>query len=119
MRKKQGNTHQRIAAIMQLRINHPAVALAAYGAAKPGFRIGPEWAGTISHPLVVLLGAALAVVLWVSSRGNRLSVQRALLALALILLLRCLADTWDALYYPLPFLLALLAWESGEFSSLP
>jgi hypothetical protein len=34
-----------------------------------------------------------------------------LLALALALLLRCVLDTWDAVYYPLPFLLALLAWE--------
>ncbi len=98
---------------------HGALVHGAYGAAKPGFRIGPEWAGTISHPLVVLAGAALAGFLWVSVRGARLSVQRALLALALILLARCLLDTWDALYYPLPFLLALLAWESGEPSSRP
>ena len=39
--------------------------------------------------------------------------QDALLALALVLLLRCLLDTWDAVYYPLPFVLALLAWEVG------
>ena len=31
------------------------------------------------------------------------------------MLLRCVLDTWDTVYYPLPFLLALLAWESlGE-----
>jgi hypothetical protein len=31
--------------------------------------------------------------------------------LALLMLVRCLLDTWDIAYYPLPFLLALLAWE--------
>jgi hypothetical protein len=31
--------------------------------------------------------------------------------LALLLLLRCVLDTWDAAYYPLPCVLALLAWE--------
>jgi hypothetical protein len=36
----------------------------------------------------------------------------ALLLLALLLLLRCLLDTWDNIYYPLPFVLALGAWES-------
>ncbi|MCW3024583.1 MAG: hypothetical protein JWM29_15, partial [Solirubrobacterales bacterium] len=35
----------------------------------------------------------------------------ALLALALLLMVRCLLDTWDVVYYPLPFILALLAWE--------
>ncbi len=98
---------------------HGALVHGAFGAGKPGYRIGPEWAGTISHPLVVLLGVALAAVLWISLRGARLSVQRALLALALILLGRCLLDTWDALYYPLPLLLALLAWESGKPSGGP
>ena len=30
-----------------------------------------------------------------------------------LLLLRCLLDTWDETYYLLPFILALLAWEIG------
>ena len=46
-----------------------------------------------------------------AAAARSLSEQDALLALALVLLLRCLLDTWDAGYYPLPFLLALLAWE--------
>jgi hypothetical protein len=99
--------------------HHGALVHGAFGAVKPGYRIGPAWAATISHPLVLLAGAALAAVLWASTRGGRLTLQRALLALALILLARCLLDTWDALYYPLPFLLALLAWESGKPSTGP
>ena len=27
------------------------------------------------------------------------------------MLLRCVLDTWDTVYYLLPFVLALLAWE--------
>jgi hypothetical protein len=38
----------------------------------------------------------------------------ALLLLALLLLLRCMLDTWDVIYYPLPFVLALLAWETNR-----
>ena len=35
----------------------------------------------------------------------------ALLLLALLLHLRCLLDTWNFVYYAVPFLLALVAWE--------
>ena len=35
----------------------------------------------------------------------------ALLLLALVLLLRCVLDTWDTVYYALPFIFALLVWE--------
>ena len=46
-------------------------------------------------------------------------MRDALLALALLLLLRCVLDTWDAVYYPLPFVLALLAWEVRGPGSAP
>jgi hypothetical protein len=38
---------------------------------------------------------------------------QALLLLALLLLLRCMLDTWDVVYYALPFVLALTAWETA------
>ncbi len=82
------------------------------GVAKPGYRTGPSWSGVISHPLILAAGAALALALWLWARGRaggRLPERRALLALALILLLRCILDTWDTMYYALPFILALLA----------
>ena len=47
---------------------------------------------------------------WGSFRA-RASEREALLALALVLLLRCVLDSWDTEYYALPFVLALLAWE--------
>lgn len=88
-----------------------------FGAPKPGYRTAPIWAGEVSHPLIVLLGTAIAAVLWL--RNRRLGAQQAMLALALVLLLRSVLDTWDAVYYPLPFLLALLVWELGEARSRP
>ncbi len=97
-----------------------------FDAPKPGYRTAVAWAGTISHPLILLTGLAVTVALWLRRRRPRsaaipglsgrpgtwaLSQRDALLALALILLLRCVLDTWDAVYYPIPFVFALLAWE--------
>jgi hypothetical protein len=90
---------------------HGALVHGLFGAAKPGYRVAPAWTGAISHPLILLVGAALGALLWARSRHTALIERDALLALALVLLLRCVLDTWDAVYYPLPFLFALLAWE--------
>ena len=68
--------------------------------------------GTISHPLIIAVSLPLTALAW--GRGRR-GQSDALLLLALLLLLRCVLDTWDTVYYPIPFVLALLAWESlGE-----
>ena len=87
-----------------------------YGAPKAGYRVGPAWTGTVSHPLVLLVGLLPIAALWRRCRGMALPEQDALLALALVLLLRCMLDTWDAVYYALPFLLAVNAWEAGRRS---
>jgi hypothetical protein len=88
-----------------------------------GYRVGPGWASTISHPLILLVGFVLSAALWLREhRGpaRRTTLRASLLALALLLLLRCLLDTWDTSYYALPFLLALLAWEvRGEHARPP
>ena len=42
----------------------------------------------------------------------RLGGEQILLLLALLFLLRCVLDPWNIVYYELPFLLALLAWEA-------
>ena len=96
-----------------------------------------------SHLLIVAVGLAVPVALWLrqhppaSSIGRLLPTARArvraahtevprllserdaLLTLAFLLLLRCLLDTWDAVYYPLPFVPALLAWEVSGPSPAP
>jgi hypothetical protein len=94
--------------------HHGAAVHGLFGALKPGYRTAPAWTGAISHPLVLLAGLAVAGGLWPRARRAALGEQQALLALALVLLLRCLLDTWDTVYYPLPFLFALLAWEVGR-----
>ncbi len=86
---------------------------------KTGYRVGPAWTAAVSHPLVLAAGLACAAALWPRSRRIALPEGQALLALALVLLLRCLLDTWDAVYYTLPFVLALLAWELGRRSRNP
>ncbi len=107
--------------------HHGHVVHGLFGAIKPGYRIAPAWAGTISHPLVILVALPLTLGAWAAVRhfdpqhertdaeSERTSKSRreavALLLLALLLLLRCMLDTWDNIYYPIPFVLALLAWE--------
>jgi len=89
----------------------------------PGWRLAPPWLDGIPHPLILAVGLALTVALWLRRRrqpaarlspgagARALSERDALLALALLLLLRCMLDTWDTAYYLLPFIFALLAWE--------
>ncbi len=99
--------------------HHGALVHGLYGSPKVGYRIAPGWVGLVSHPAILLVGAALTGALWVvAKRGGArrealLSERTALLALALLLLLRCVLDTWDTDYYPLPFVFALIAWEAG------
>ncbi len=91
--------------------HHSALALGPLDVHQPGYRVGPAWASAISHPLILAVGLVLAGALWLHSRITALSERQALLALAFVLLLRCLLDTWDESYYLLPFVFALLAWE--------
>jgi hypothetical protein len=92
-----------------------------FGDKLPGYRIGPAWIAQISHPLIVVLGLGLAVGLWLARRhaGRAVSERDAMLLLALVLLLRCILDTWDIGYYMLPFTIALLAWEVRGASRPP
>jgi hypothetical protein len=93
--------------------HHGALVHGLFGVPKPSYRIGPAWTSAVSHPLILAAGTALVGSLWPRSRKTALPEQQALLALAFVLLLRCLLDTWDTEYYTLPFVLALLAWEVG------
>ena len=81
----------------------------------PHWRLAPSWLPALAHPLILAVGLGLALTLWLARRRGRpggvLSEHEALLALALVMLVRCLLDTWDVIYYLLPFVLALLSWE--------
>jgi len=84
------------------------------GQPKPdGYRLPPQWASTLTHPLIALLVVPFSL-LWLRLRGAapRVDPEQLLLLLALLFLLRCVLDPWNVVYYELPFLLALLAWEA-------
>jgi uncharacterized membrane protein len=92
--------------------HHGATVRGLFGAVKPGYRTAPGWVGVVSHPLIVAMAVPLTALAWIRGRRGQ---SDALLLLALLMLLRCMLDTWDTVYYVLPFLLALLTWESlGE-----
>jgi hypothetical protein len=82
---------------------------------RPQWRIAPGWLRGITHPLIVLLAIPLTLLAWRSRRTTGAALQ----LLALLLLLRCVLDPWDVTYYPLPFLLALLAWEASRRGRRP
>lgn len=111
--------------------SHGALVHGLFGAPKYGYRQAAPWAGRVSHPLILLVGAAIGAALWLRPQprvprrlrllGPRrpLTARTALLALALLLLLRCALDTWDTAYYALPFLLALLAYDALGHAGAP
>jgi hypothetical protein len=87
--------------------SHGHVVRGAFGNLKLGYRTPPSWIGSIDHPLIV----ALAVPITALAARRRRSLD-AMLLLALLLAIRFAFDTWDTVYYALPFVFALLAWES-------
>lgn len=89
--------------------SHGQVVRDALGTIKVGYRTQPSWLSNIPHPLIIALSVPLTLL--ASRRGRR----DAMLLLILLLAMRCALDTWDFAYYPLPFVLALLTWESLNF----
>ena len=88
--------------------SHGHVVRGAFGAIKPGYRTPPGWLGGFPHVLIV--GLVVPLTLLCLRRPQR--GDEALLLLALLLLLRCALDPWNTGYYALPFLFALLVWET-------
>jgi hypothetical protein len=81
---------------------------------RPHARIAPGWLSSAGRPLIVIVAAALSL-LW--ARRNRRSDVLGLLTL--VLLLRCVLDPWNNLYYHAPFLAALAAWEAHSARRAP
>jgi hypothetical protein len=73
-----------------------------------GYRAGPAWVVDMTHPLIVVVGGALTL-LWLKRRRRP---GDELLLLALVLHARCLLDPWNSVYYALPCVFALTAWET-------
>lgn len=96
-------------------------------------RLTPHWVEVFSHPLILAVSLPLSGLAWAwmrhrqtessgaprgaESQADRRSV--ALVLLSLLLLLRFMLDPWNNVYYPLPFVLALLAWETISLRRSP
>jgi hypothetical protein len=80
------------------------------GAILVGYRVPPAWISDIAHPLIVAV--SLPLTLLAARRRRAGGAVDALLLLVALLLLRCALDPWNNGYYPLPFIVALIAWES-------
>jgi hypothetical protein len=96
--------------------DHGQVVMGTY-AEKPGYRAAPGWIGEVARPIVVLVPVLLSLALVRALRAR--PWQDGLLLLALVLLLRCVLDPWNVVYYELPFLLALTAWEVHARRGVP
>ena len=96
--------------------DHGPVVMGTFGE-KHGFRAAPSWIGEVARPLVAIVPIAVALALAPRLRGR--PWHDGMLLLALALLLRCLLDPWNVIYYELPFLLALVAWELHARAGVP
>jgi len=73
-----------------------------------GFRFPPAWLAGHAHILIASIGLPLSYF----ATRRRMPRENALALLALLMLLRCGLDPWDLVYYQLPFIAALLSWET-------
>lgn len=78
------------------------------GQLMPGYRVPPSWLQGRAHTLIAWIGLPLSLL----AARRRMPRESALALLALLMLLRCGLDPWDLVYYPLPFIVALLSWET-------
>jgi hypothetical protein len=89
---------------------------AEFTAAGHGELTAPAWLPSIPHPLIVALAVPLAALWWRRGRRDR---NDAFALLALLFLERCALDPWNLVYYHLPLVLALLAWEVRSGRRVP
>jgi hypothetical protein len=62
-----------------------------------------------SRPLIGVVAVLLGIAYWL--RRHHVQPSDAMLILALVMLLRGMLDPWNEIYYQLPFLFSLAAWE--------
>jgi hypothetical protein len=72
----------------------------------------PAWLGPIPHPLIVAMAVPFSYFAWRRKADP-------LLLLSLLFLLRCMLDTWNNIYYALPLVIALAAWEGSRERRAP
>jgi hypothetical protein len=92
---------------------------AAHILAGHGERTAPAWLTPITHPLIVLLALPLSALWWLRAGRGARDRDDAFGLLALLFLERCALDPWNLVYYQLPLVLSLLAWEVHRRRGLP
>lgn len=85
---------------------------AEWTAAGHGTRVSPTWLGGLPRVLIFATGFALSGAWWLARRGRERALADVLALLALVFALRCLLDPWNLVYYHLPLVLCLAAWET-------
>ena len=88
---------------------NPGGGVGSAGAVLEGYRHSPSWLSGLVHPGIVALSVPL-VLLW----ARRRRAADGLLLLAFLLFLRCLLDPWNNVYYVLPCVLALVAFDASR-----
>ena len=83
-----------------------------------GTTMGPAWLSPLTRPLIIGVGTLVALAWWLRTGPGR-NRDDALLVFALAILLRCLLDPWNLIYYHLPLVVALAAWEARRGRDLP
>jgi Glycosyltransferase family 87 len=94
-------------------------ASAEFTAGGHGEVMAPAWLPPIPHPLIVALALPLAALWWHRAGRGRRDPDEAFALLALLFLERCALDPWNLVYYHLPLVLALLAWEVRSERQVP
>lgn len=79
-------------------------------------RLLPAWFGRVTHVLIPLMLVPAAVL---QARFGRQTLSAAMGLLALLMLLRCVLDPVDNMYYHVPFIMALATWEFLDRRGLP
>lgn len=79
-----------------------------------------SWIAGHARFLIIAVAICCAAAWWPRARSASARSSDPLLLLAMVLLLRAALDPWNNLYYHVPFLLALIAYEvrSGRMASL-
>jgi hypothetical protein len=83
-----------------------------------GTRMGPEWLAPLTRPMIVGMSFVVSIAWWLRS-GPRRNLDDVLGLLALVLILRCMIDPWNLVYYHLPLVAALAGWEARRGRDLP
>jgi hypothetical protein len=92
-----------------------------FGSPQLLYWLGPgDWLSQHAHALIVLASCCVAGLWWVLRRGDDDSgrLASALWLLALVFFIRSAFDPWNSAYYPLPFLMTILALGSWRAAGL-